>query len=60
MESIIASMVVVGSQLGFLWRTPALHRDQALDEIAEQLQRIVDHDGADAVGAFRGTRRCGA
>jgi AcrR family transcriptional regulator len=38
LRAIIASMVVVGSQLGFLWRTPALHRDQALDERADAMK----------------------
>jgi AcrR family transcriptional regulator len=32
------SMVVVGSQLGFLWRTPALHRDQALKQRSDAMQ----------------------
>jgi AcrR family transcriptional regulator len=38
LRAIIASMVVVGSQLGFLWRTPALHRDEALDERADAMK----------------------
>jgi AcrR family transcriptional regulator len=32
LRAIIAAMVVVGSQLGFIWRTPGLHRDQGLEE----------------------------
>jgi AcrR family transcriptional regulator len=38
LRAIITSMVVVGSQLGFLWRTPALHRDQALEERSDATQ----------------------
>jgi len=38
LRAIITSMVVVGSQLGFLWRTPALHRDQALEERSDAMQ----------------------
>jgi AcrR family transcriptional regulator len=38
LRAIIASMVVVGSQLGFLWRTPALHRDQALEVRSDAMQ----------------------
>jgi AcrR family transcriptional regulator len=38
LRAIIASMVVVGSQLGFLWRTPALRRDQALKERSDAMQ----------------------
>jgi AcrR family transcriptional regulator len=36
--AIITSMVVVGSQLGFIWRTPALHRDRALKERSDGMQ----------------------
>jgi AcrR family transcriptional regulator len=36
--AMITSMVVVGSQLGFLWRTPALHRDPALQERSDAMQ----------------------
>jgi len=32
LAALIPALVAVGSQLGFLWRTPALHRDRALVE----------------------------
>ena len=38
LRALIASMVVVGSQLGFLWRTPALHRDRALKDRSDAMQ----------------------
>ena len=38
LRAIITSMVAVGSQLGFLWRTPALHRDQDLEKRKEAIQ----------------------
>jgi AcrR family transcriptional regulator len=38
LRAIITAMVAVGSQLGFLWRTPALDRDQALEERSRAAQ----------------------
>jgi AcrR family transcriptional regulator len=38
LRALIASMVVVGSQLGFIWRTPALHRDRMLEERSDAMQ----------------------
>jgi AcrR family transcriptional regulator len=38
LRALARSMVVVGSQLGFLWRTPALHRDHALKERSDAMQ----------------------
>jgi AcrR family transcriptional regulator len=38
LRALSTSMVVVGSQLGFLWRTPALHRDQALKQRSDAMQ----------------------
>jgi AcrR family transcriptional regulator len=40
LRAIITAMVAVGSQLGFLWRTPALHRDQALEERSRAAQDV--------------------
>ena len=38
LAALSTSMVVVGSQLGFLWRAPALDRDQALKQRSDAMQ----------------------